>query len=354
MTSIALSKKDIESSFEQILWILNEKEKDIIKRRIGINWEKETLQVIWESYTPPITRERVRQIENLWINKIWKTSKSALVQKIQQIATWFIKLHSEIISTEKLINILLKELNISKDINIWILDIIIQSIPNINKSKAKLWVKNYYYNKEFNKNCINIIHKQALKILKRKKDVMDKNSLYQLIKLNIADDFDIDIIRIDSVINLFNDIIIGEENLIWLTKWKILNPITVKDKTIYVLKKEWIPMHFVDITNKISEMTNSPIKIATVHNELIRSNDFVLVGRWVYWLKEKWFTPWTIMDVMINILKKHWEPMSSEQIIKEVLKHRKVQPTTVYMNIQNKNFIERVWRNFYQLKPWIE
>jgi hypothetical protein len=34
--------------------------------------------------------------------------------------------------------------------------------------------------------------------------------------------------------------------------------------------------------------------------------------------------------------------MSTEEIVKEVLKSRNVKKTTIYMNLQNKNFIERV------------
>jgi hypothetical protein len=34
--------------------------------------------------------------------------------------------------------------------------------------------------------------------------------------------------------------------------------------------------------------------------------------------------------------------MNTEDIIKDVLKIRKVKPTTIYMNLQNKNTIERV------------
>jgi hypothetical protein len=48
------------------------------------------------------------------------------------------------------------------------------------------------------------------------------------------------------------------------------------------------------------------------------------------------------MDVIINILNKNIEPMTTEEIIAGVLKHRTVRPTTIYMNIQNKDFIERV------------
>jgi hypothetical protein len=42
--------------------------------------------------------------------------------------------------------------------------------------------------------------------------------------------------------------------------------------------------------------------------------------------------------------------MSTEEITKEVLKTRNVKQTTIYMNLQNKKVIERVGRNYYQLK----
>ena len=42
--------------------------------------------------------------------------------------------------------------------------------------------------------------------------------------------------------------------------------------------------------------------------------------------------------------------MSTEDITKEVLKTRNVKQTTIYMNLQNKSVVERVGRNYYQLK----
>ena len=352
MSMATLSKKDIEKSFSQTLKSLTEKEQDVIKRRIWLNWEKETLQNIWKSYTPDITRERVRQIENTWIWKIWRMLKSALLKNIQKIADDYINLHWWIIAFEKLINIAIKELNIDKNVNAWILDIVIQSTNKIKKSKPKFSVQVYFYKENINRTIIDTIHKEALKILKRKKDVMDKKSLYELIKTNLKleNNINTNVIFIDSALNLYEDIVVWEENLIWLSKWKILNPTTLKDKAVYIMKKEAIPMHFIDVANKISEMTWKTAKVNTIHNELIRNNEFVLVWRWIYGLKENWFTPWTIMDVIIHLLTKHWEPMTTEEITNWVLKHRKVRPTTIYMNIQNKNIIERVWRNYYQLK----
>ena len=259
-------------------------------------------------------------------------------------------MHWWLISKEKLINYIIKELDWKKEINSWIIETVIQSDFDLIKSKPKLWTKTYFYIPQINKKLIDEIHKEALKILKNRKDIMDKTSLYELIKINLGDK-NIKNVFTDSVLEVFDDIVTWEENLIWLTKWKILNPKTLKDKSIYILKKEKIPMHFVSITNKISEMIWEKVKVNTVHNELIRNNDFVLVWRWIYALKEWWiYKPWTVLDVIIDIMKKWWKPMTTEEITSRVLKVRKVKSTTIYMNLQNKKVLQRVWRNYYQLK----
>jgi len=45
------------------------------------------------------------------------------------------------------------------------------------------------------------------------------------------------------------------------------------------MNKEKIPMHFIDIANKITEYLGDIVKVNTIHNELIRNNNFVLIGR---------------------------------------------------------------------------
>lgn len=152
------------------------------------------------------------------------------------------------------------------------------------------------------------------------------------------------------MLDIFEDIVKGEETLIGLTRWKILNPKTLKDKAIYVMKKEKVPMHFVDISNKISDYLGESVKVNTIHNELIRNEEFILIGRGIYALKEWGFKPGTVLDVISDILSKEGGPLSTEEIIKRVLKVRDVKKTTIYMNLQNKKIIERVGRNYYQLK----
>ncbi|MGB2110842.1 MAG: hypothetical protein ACPHY8_02835 [Patescibacteria group bacterium] len=104
---------------------------------------------------------------------------------------------------------------------------------------------------------------------------MDQTTLYEQVQKNLEEDTQITFI--DSVLDLFEDIVKGEESLIGLTKWKILNPKTLKDKAIYVMKKDKLPMHFIDISNKITQYLGETVKVNTIHNELIRNGEFVLI-----------------------------------------------------------------------------
>ncbi|MCP4523544.1 MAG: hypothetical protein GY828_04970 [Candidatus Gracilibacteria bacterium] len=348
MNTIALNNTEINKSFGTILSSLSEREKNVIERRVGIKGERETLQNIGSSFSPTITRERVRQIEDSGIKKIGRIIKTTLLTEVQDKAKDFLEIHGGVLSKEKLINIIIKDLNLDNTVNAGILEVVIQSDFEIKKSKQKLGCKIYFSLPNVSKATIDSVYKEGLKILKKKKDVIDKNALYEIIQGNVSENLSLTFI--DSVLDLFEDIIKGEETLIGLTKWKILNPKTLKDKAIYVMKKEKVPMHFIDISNKITSYLGENVKVNTIHNELIRNGEFVLIGRGIYALKEWGFIPGTVLDVIVNVLEKNAEAMSTEQITKEVLKTRNVKQTTIYMNLQNKKIIERVGRNYYQLK----
>jgi hypothetical protein len=198
---------------------------------------------------------------------------------------------------------------------------------------------------------VEAVHKEALKVLKKKGDIMESVALYDTIHLALFAQFgNLSNIILDSIMDIFLDIVKGEEKYIGLEKWKILNPATLKDKAIYVLKKKKEPLHFLDIAQAITERFNEPVKTSTIHNELIRNGEFVLIGRGIYVLKEWGYKDGTVLDVILEIFKKAGAPLSTEEITDRVLKVRQVKITTIYMNLQNKKFVERVGRNLYTAK----
>ncbi|MCD5375387.1 hypothetical protein LR010_02990 [Candidatus Gracilibacteria bacterium] len=346
-----LTTNNIEKLFSGVLESLSEKERVVIERRIGLSGTKETLQNIGNSFKPSITRERVRQIEDAGIKKVGRIIKATELSAIQDIAREVMSHHGGVLTREKLIAALINSMSLSKEINAHILEVIVQSDFEIVKSKPRLGTQTYFTLPNVSRKSIDAVHKDALKILKRKKDVMERSELYAQIIDNVKDEVGaLDNVFIDSALDIFDDLVKGEEVLIGLTRWKILNPKTLKDKAIYVMKKEKVPMHFIDISNKISDYLGESVKINTIHNELIRNEEFILIGRGIYALKEWGFKPGTVLDVILDILGKNGGPMTTEDIIKKVLKVRNVKKTTIYMNLQNKKAIERVGRNFYTAK----
>ena len=345
------SSKEITSSLNSVLQSVSDKEKVVICSRIWLNWEKKTLQEIGNNFKPNITRERVRQIEASGIEKIGRVIKSSNLWVFQDKAVEILKTHWGVLTKDNLINAIIKENNIDSRLNPSILEIIVQAEKTINKSKPKLGYRTYFYLEDINTKFITEIHKESVKALKKKKDVIEDRLLFSIVYRNLQQTHaNLDFILVNSVWDIFEDVVKGEWNLVWLTKWKILNPKTLKDKAIYVMKKEKIPMHFIDISNKITEYLWDKVKVSTIHNELIRNNDFVLIGRWIYALKEWGFKSGTVLDVIIDVMKETDEAMKTEDIISNVLKVRNVKNATIYMNLQNKKYIERVWRNYYQLK----
>ena len=341
---------DVQGIFHGILHSLAEKERTVIARRIGLDgWNRETLQEIGDTYG--ITRERVRQIEDVWIKKIGRIIRSSPLLSIQEAGENILKMHGGVMTRDRLINAIIAELGFTEVVNESIIDVLLQANFNLQRSKPQLGTRTYYHFPDIQKKQIESIYKETVKILKKKGDIMENVVLYEMVKINLFSSLGkIEPVMVDAVVDIYFDLVKGEEKFVGLEKWKILNPATLKDKAVYSLKKAKEPMHFLDIANAITEHFKEPVKISTIHNELIRNSEFVLIGRGIYVLKDWGYKDGTVLDVILDIFQKMKVPLSTEEITAKVLKIRKVKTTTIYMNLQNKRYIERVGRNLYQAK----
>jgi hypothetical protein len=59
-----------------------------------------------------------------------------------------------------------------------------------------------------------------------------------------------------------------------------VNPKTIKQKTLYILRRIGKPLHYQEMATKVLEwFPEKPVKVNTVHNELVKNNDiFVNMG----------------------------------------------------------------------------
>jgi DNA-directed RNA polymerase delta subunit len=119
-----------------------------------------------------------------------------------------------------------------------------------------------------------------------------------------------------------------------------------------ILKKATKPLHFSEITNLINKAGfDSKIACpATVHNELILNDQYVLVGRGIYALKEWGYKEGTVVDVIYNVLEEAGKPMKKDDIVEEVLKTRMVKKSTVYLSLLNKAKFQKIGYDEYTIK----
>lgn len=83
-----------------------------------------------------------------------------------------------------------------------------QADYTLNKSKPQLGTNAYFYFPEISKKTIETIHKEAVKILKKRGDIMEKSALYDTIRTNLFAQFGkIEPIMIDSIMDIFVDIV---------------------------------------------------------------------------------------------------------------------------------------------------
>ncbi len=110
-------------------------------------------------------------------------------------------------------------------------------------------------------------------------------------------------------------------------------------------------MHFSDIAKAISasDFRRKNVTIQAIHNELIKDPRFVLIGRGIYALSSWGYARGTVADIITKILQDAGEPLTREEIVKRVLRARKVKETTVLLNLQNKELFAKVDKDSYKL-----
>jgi len=138
---------------------------------------------------------------------------------------------------------------------------------------------------------------------------------------------------------------------IGLRDWPEIHPATVRDKIYLVLKKHGAPLHFEDIAVHINKVGFDSQKALapTVHNELIKDNRFVLVGRGMYGLRELGYEPGTAREVIAHVLK-NVGPLTPTQVVAQVNKQRFFKQNTILINLQNRSFFERMADGKYRVR----
>jgi len=319
--------------------------RDIIRRRFALSsktrsakeglYKKETLESIGKSYN--ITRERVRQIEEDGLKKLREKGEKPS-QGVFQVFVNEIKNQGGL----KREDLLLEKLGGEKfQPQVLFLLTLGKQFERFSETE------DFYPFWTLNKSSLNSAQKVIDSFIK---ELKKKNHPLSLKDINFSDN-NLNS-NASSYIEISKQILAGLEGLYGFSDWPEINPRGIKDKAFLVIKKENRPLHFTKVAELIEkqEKEEKPCLVKTVHNELIKDQRFVLVGRGLYALKDWGYEPGVVKDVIFDVLKKSEEPLSSKEIVDQVLSQRFVQKNTILLNLQNRKYFLRNSQGKYTIK----
>lgn len=334
---------------EDIFLVLNPKEKEVIIKRFSLNNEpKQTLEKIGQSFS--VTRERIRQIEKIALGKLRRTLENTKLSEVARIAKEIISLHGGVCEENALASEILQRIYSKSEIDSHIIKLALAISPEFTYGEKNGLLRPYWRLKTVGEEILVAASDIAYQILNKKKEVMPigelaKEVLTELQTKNRALP-DVAILSMFAIDMRFKKVKEG----VGLMTWRHINPKSIRDKAYIILKREAKPLHFVEIANKITESGFDKKLVTTqaVHNELIRDEHFVLVGRGLYALKEWGYKKGTVAEVIEDLLRKK-SPLTKQEIIAGVLKQRHVKKGTISLNLQKNAQFVRVGRAVYTL-----
>jgi hypothetical protein len=333
---------DLKSAVKDILnTVEREREREIIARRFGLYDRKETLEQIGELLG--ITRERVRQLEKAIMIRLRLAAEESLPH-IASIEKVFIKnLHDlgRVARVHDLTIRLVTEPNETTRAHVaFIADIAprLTVVEENDRYHHAVGVKEYHDDSQIKVHVDSIV-----KAVKENGEPLTIDELHAKVNQEHPN-------HVRALASISKDLASLKGK--WgLNKWPTVNPKNIRDKIYVVLKENNKPMHFAAIAKAIkdSDFRRKDVTTQAIHNELIKDSRFVLIGRGIYALKEWGYQKGTVADIITDILKKENGPLTRDEIVRRVLKHRQVKETTILLNLQGKPCFKRVAKATYAL-----
>lgn len=334
--------KDLDQIINLLLSDFSPKQQKVLSGRFGLKTGKRaTLQEIGDELH--ITRERVRQIEAQSIKKLREKTKERAASVVN-FTKEYLKNAGGIRKDNFLISEVLHKLSFDKtkhaDTKLRFI-LLIAGAPFYYREDDNFYAF-WYDDKKSEKKFLDFV-KQMDDFLKSsdRKKIFDEKAHLSLCKDFVSS-------HILSIPKHFGMNIFGDFGL---RSWPEIEPKTIRDKAYLALKKHEKPLHFAGIAKNISRLgiDKKPAHVQTVHNELIKDDRFVLVGRGMYALREHGYEPGTVREVIQGLLKQKG-PLASADVVRLVNERRFLKENTILLNLQNRKFFKRLENGLYHIK----
>ena len=327
MVKVSFKPKQVT---KKLLSELPDRARDVLTKRYGLGTDSDTqtLESIGQTYG--ITRERVRQIENYGIAAVQKSSACKETATVFQELRGVVDDLGGIISEAQLLSLLASDESTKNHFYF----ILVVGEAFTKQKEDDNFEHRWHVAGDKAKSVENAI-KQLHKTIEED-DLVPEAELItklseQLATENIKTADQNVLLRWLGLSNVLDRNPLGE--------WGMASSPNVRAKGIrdfayLAVKRHGSPMHFREVSEAIEKLFARQAHVATCHNELIKDQRFVLVGRGLYALTEWGYTAGVVKDVLREILKKHG-PLTRDEIIDKVRKERYVKDNTIVVNLQD-------------------
>lgn len=347
--SVKATNPSLREVLEDLMLVLTQKEKEVVIRRFGLGAEpRQTLEKIGQEFS--VTRERIRQIEKIALSKLRRTIDTTYLAQIHKLARETLENRGGLCDEETLIAEVIKKLSSSEQVDQYIAVLALAVHPDFEATERNLQFHRFWRLAAMSEEDAKNVCQAIYGVLSKKKDVVSYEALASEVQnylmeknKNVPKETVLSAMEVDKRFKKTKD---G----LGLIHWRHINPKSIRDKSYIILKQSGKPLHFVEVANRILQagFDKKMVTVQAVHNELIRNDLFVLVGRGLYALKEWGYKRGTVSDIIEDLLGKK-SPMSKKEIIEGVLKQRTVKKGTISLNLQKNPQFERVGRAMYSL-----
>lgn len=332
---------DITAVVQSVLNLLTQKESQVLIKRFGLSGNpKQTLEIIGNELQ--VTRERIRQIERQAITNIKENDAFKEIMKpVEHVVLSVVHQHGGVMTMDMLAEELLTHQHANLEhraaLHFVLSQLLSDKIEHVRTHKAfePSW-KMHVASEDLIESAVKVLTEILTKLeqpqpFETVANEFRKTDLYG----THADHFTDPVIT--SYLHVSNAIGKNAFDEYGLAHWGQINPKRMHDRVYIILKKEGKPLHFEDIATRITEVFGKKAYPPTVHNELILNDEYVLVGRGLYALKEWGYQEGVVSDIIDTVLNDNENALTRDEIVENVLKQRMVKKNTVHLALTNTN-----------------
>ena len=336
-------KIQVKQLVDKALESLTDQQRRVLVLRFGLDGKKKrTLQEIADEYS--LTRERIRQVQNIAIAKLREDACG------KQLATAFTHLEDMLRSCggAASANTLCATCEFATEEEQNYVHLLLTVGESFYTSTATDDIDHYWYVDERYKRAVDVtlrgIHEH---VENRSEDLLTEEGLKGVFE-SVSGEHKEYLPAYVDVVNLSRRV---KKNP--LGEW---GPVTHPEIALsglagyirIVLRESGEPLHFNDIADRVSTLKGKQCHRGSCHNELVRRDEFILVGRGLYALESMGYRPGTIADIIVAGMKERG-PMTQKEVIDYVSRERHVKAQSIVLTLGKKGLFTKDEKSRYFL-----